>query len=131
MLIKRLCATNFLRCAATRHFSKEVIKPTDDAKTEVETYREVNNRPKHLLHMSNADLQAADPELVASEMKELIKEARAKIKPVIKAMSDEELDSMIMTLEEAKKDNSVVIFDQRWNDVMSQLGITLEELRTI
>ena len=105
MLIKRLCATNFLRRSACRSFSKEVTKPEPDQKTEIETYKQVDNRPKHLLHMTNEDFQAPDPELVSSEMKELIKEARAKIKPVLKAMSDEELDSIIITLEEAKKDS--------------------------
>ena len=43
--------------------------------------------------------------MIASEMKDLILEARDKIKPVVKAMSDAELKELIMTLEEAKEDN--------------------------
>jgi hypothetical protein len=38
-------------------------------------------------------------------MKELIAEARAKIKPVIHAMSKEELNSLLISLEDAKKNN--------------------------
>ena len=55
--------------------------------------------------MTNEDFLRPDPELVQSEMAELIKEAREKIKPVIKAMSDEELNSILKTLEEAKADS--------------------------
>jgi len=43
--------------------------------------------------------------MVAADMKDLILEARDKIKPVIQAMPEEELRSLIMTLDEAKKDH--------------------------
>ena len=38
-------------------------------------------------------------------MKDLILEARDKIKPVVQAMPEEELKALILTLEEAKKDS--------------------------
>ena len=47
--------------------------------------------------------------MIASEIKDLILEARDKIKPVVKAMPEEELRDLILTLEEAKKDNQVII----------------------
>ena len=63
---------------------------------------------KHLQHRTNADLQAPDKEIIEAEMKELIKEARAKIKPVIKAMSDEEVKSICKSLDEMKKDGQMI-----------------------
>ena len=44
-----------------------------------------------MLHLKSEDLAKPDAELIKSEMAELIKEARSKIKPVLKAMSDAEL----------------------------------------
>jgi len=41
--------------------------------------------------------------MIASEMKDLILEARDKIKPVVKAMPDHELKELINTLEEVKQ----------------------------
>ena len=81
--------------------------------------------------MTSEDLAKPDPMFVKSEMAELIKEARDKIKPVIKVMSDEELDSIIMTLEDAKKDKSIILHTAPYEEVLLQLGITLEELRVI
>lgn len=52
--------------------------------------------------MTNEDINAPDAQMLASEMKDLILEARDKIKPVVKAMPDEELKELILTLEEAK-----------------------------
>ena len=54
--------------------------------------------------MSAEDLVKPDKFLVEIEMRELIEEARAKIRPVIKAMSDEELRSICKSLDEAKQD---------------------------
>lgn len=42
-------------------------------------------------------------------MAELIKEARHKIKPVLNAMSKEELDRLVLDLEETKKTNKQLI----------------------
>jgi len=55
--------------------------------------------------MTSEDLAAPDKQMVASEMKDLILEARDKIKPVVQAMPEEELKALILTLEEAKKDS--------------------------
>ena len=52
--------------------------------------------------MTDIDLRKPDKEVIEADNIELIKEARAKIKPVIKAMSDEEVNAICMTLEEAK-----------------------------
>ena len=47
--------------------------------------------------------------MLASEMKDLIAEARDKIKPVVQAMPEEELKELLMTLEEAKEDKEIII----------------------
>ena len=73
----------------------EVIKP----------YREIDTRVKPIQQRTDAELRKPDQELIESEMAELIKEARHKIKPVIHAMSKEELDSLCIDLETAKKNN--------------------------
>lgn len=64
-------------------------------------------------------------------MKELIAEARSKIKPVIHAMSKEELNSLLISLEESKQDNQIIISPKYFNEVLDQIGITAEELRKI
>ena len=64
-------------------------------------------------------------------MKELIKEARAKIKPVIQVMSDEEVKAICKTIDELKKDGQVIFKDDASNDLLDKAGITLEELRKI
>lgn len=74
----------------------EMVKPT---------WRNVDTRVKALQHRTDADLII--PELVEADMVELIKEARSKIKPVINAMSKEELNKLVISLEEAKKDNKI------------------------
>ena len=65
-------------------------------------YRNIDTSVKHLQHMTDEDLAKPDKEMIASEMKDLILEARDKIKPVVKAMPDEELREIIKTLEEVK-----------------------------
>ena len=52
--------------------------------------------------MTDNELARPDPQTIASEMDELIKEARSKIKPVINAMSKEELDKLVLDLDQAK-----------------------------
>lgn len=65
-------------------------------------FRNIDTTPKHLLHMKTEDLAKPDTEMIKSEMAELIKEARSKIKPVLKAMSDAELKSLIKTVKEVE-----------------------------
>ena len=64
-------------------------------------------------------------------MKELIKEARAKIKPVIQAMPEEELRSLIKDIEEVKNDKDIVLSREAFYEVLTKTGLTLEELRLI
>ena len=52
--------------------------------------------------MTAEEITKPDAMMIASEMKDLILEARDKIKPVVRTMPDEELKSLILTLEEAK-----------------------------
>lgn len=47
--------------------------------------------------MTQADLEKPDAEIMKADLEELIKEARAKIKPVVKAMTDAELKSIVKT----------------------------------
>lgn len=68
-------------------------------------YRNIDTTVRHLQHMTNEDLEVADPQMVASEMKDLILEARDKIKPVIQTMPEEELRGLIKTLDDVKKDH--------------------------
>lgn len=67
-------------------------------------FRVIDTTPKHLLHMTSEDLLDPDPEIKKEEMIELIKEAKSKIRPVIKAMKDEELRSLIKSVEEVEGD---------------------------
>ena len=53
-------------------------------------------------HMTSEDLAKPDAQMVASEMKDLILEARDKIKPVIQTIPDDELRDLIKTLDEVK-----------------------------
>ena len=48
-----------------------------------EEFRDVDNTPKHLLHMTDEDLKPKSPVVLRDELNELIKEAKSKIKPVL------------------------------------------------
>jgi len=61
----------------------------------------------------------------------LLEEARAKIKPVLKVMSDEELDSICSDMADLQKDKQVFINRDKFHQIMERNGITLEELRKI
>ena len=63
--------------------------------------------------MTDIDLRKPDKEVIEADNLELIKEARAKIKPVIQAMSPEEVNAICMTLEEAKKDKELALVEHR------------------
>lgn len=114
---------------ATKEVIELAIKQAEDKEIEKPTYRNVDTRVKSLQHLTDADLK--DNQLSADDMKELIAEARAKIKPVIHAMSKEELNSLLISLEDAKKNNQIVITKKYFNEVLDQIGITSEELRKI
>ena len=57
--------------------------------------------------MTAEDFNKPDRELMKSELDELIKEARAKILPVFQILSDDELKSLIKSVEEVKGDKQV------------------------
>ena len=81
--------------------------------------------------MSDIDLQDLDPALKQADLEELIKEARSKIKPVIKAMTNKELESLIMREEDAEGNKKIIINKPRYYGLLEQHGITIEELRKI
>ena len=68
----------------------------------MQPYKGNDTTVKHLLHRTNEDLMTPDKETTEAEMAILLEEARAKIKPVIKIMSDEELDSLMMDMQAMK-----------------------------
>lgn len=81
--------------------------------------------------MTAEDFAKPDRELMKHELDELIKEAREKIKPVFQILSDQELKSLIKSVEEVKGDRQVIINRPKFYDVLSKNNITLEELRKI
>jgi hypothetical protein len=78
------------------------VKSEENTDVAKPAFRNIDTMPKHLLHMSAEDLVKPDVEMIQSEMAELIKEARSKIKPVLKAMTDAELKSLIKTVKEVE-----------------------------
>jgi hypothetical protein len=82
-------------------------------------FRNIDTTPKHLLHMTVEDLAKPDAEMMKSEMAELIKEARSKIKPVLKAMSDAELKSLIKTVKEVEGNKQIIINRPKFYEVLS------------
>ncbi len=81
--------------------------------------------------MKAEDFNKPDRELMKSELDELIKEARAKILPIFQILSDDELKSLIKSVEEVKGDKQVIIHRPKFYEVLSKNKITLEELRKI
>ncbi len=81
--------------------------------------------------MTAEDLLDPDPEIKKADMLELIKEARSKIRPVIKAMSDAELRSLIKSVEEVHGDPQVIVNRPKFMDLLVINGISLEVLRKI
>ena len=114
--------------------NSEIDKSAAEDKSDLvpgKPYRNINTHVKHLQHMTSEDLAAPDPQMVASTMKDLILEAKDKIRPVVKAMPEEELKEILMTLEEAKQDGQIVIHRAEFYQVIERIGVTLEELRKI
>lgn len=74
-----------------------------------ETYKDIDNRPKNLLHMTEEDLQPKSPAVLREELNELIKEAKTKIKPV--RMSDEDREKYIKPLEDANENKDLLDID--------------------
>lgn len=66
-----------------------------------------------------------------ADLKELIKEARSKILPVIQTISDEEFRSIVKSIAVVREDKQVVINEASFFDILHKNEITLEELRKI
>ena len=67
-----------------------------------EEFRNVDNTPKNLLHMTDEDMLPESAEKLRDDWNELVKEARSKIKPVL--MSIEDRDKYIRPKEDMEKD---------------------------
>tara|TARA_B110000285_G_C14881545_1_gene494158 strand:- start:205 stop:675 length:471 start_codon:yes stop_codon:yes gene_type:complete len=94
-----------------------------------EEFRNIDNTPKHLLHMTEEDLIPKSPAVLRDELTELIKEAKSKIKPV---MMDPSLrDCLLMTDEEAKANKDLINTDGRQHALLIAENISLEVLRKI
>ena len=82
--------------------------------------------------MTDEDLEiSVDKEIREADLQELIKEARSKIKPVLKTISDEEFKSIVKSIEDVENDKRVIINEARFHHILRQNDITLEELRKI
>lgn len=83
------------------------------------------------MHMTAEDFLEPSKEQAAADLKDLILEARDKIKPVLKIMSDEELKSIVKSIEDVKGDKQVIVNESRFFEMIRKHDITLEELRKI
>ena len=66
-----------------------------------EPYRDIDNTPKNLIHMTDEDMQTKSPAVLRYELDELIKEAKSKIKPVM--MSESNKKKYIGSMEDFEK----------------------------
>lgn len=71
-----------------------------------ETYKDIDNTPKQLIHMTEEDLQSKSPAVLREELNELIKEAKTKIKPV--QMSEEDREKYIQPLEDLNENKDLI-----------------------
>lgn len=99
---------------------------------DIQPFVEIDNKPKHLLHMTDEDMRVKSPEELRFELDELIKEAKSKIVPV--QMSLEDREKYITTKEEADRMKAeLVLFEivPRGMALLDSENITLEILRKI
>ena len=87
-------------------------------KEEEPLFRNIDTMPKHLLHQTEADLIVPDKAMKEADLKELIKEARSKILPVIQTISDEEFKSIVKSIEVIKEDKQVIINEASFFDIL-------------
>jgi len=77
-----------------------------NSKIPKEEFKDIDNTPKHLLHMTEEDMTPKSPAVLREELNELIKEAKSKIKPV---MIDPLFEKhIIITKEEAAKNKNII-----------------------
>jgi hypothetical protein len=97
-----------------------------------EEFRNIDNTPKHLLHMTDEDFKPKSPAVIREELQELIKEAKSKIKPVLMHPSDK--DKYIKTHEDYEKMHDgwkLVNIDPKGYAILDAHDISLEILRKI
>ena len=82
----------------------ETMLKVVDEQIPKEPYKNIDNTPKHLLHMTEADFMPKSPALLREELLELIKEAKSKIKPVL--MSPQDRDKYIESADNWKVKDS-------------------------
>ena len=80
--------TDKINNAANQHEKLNVLNEMlegilESVKPPEEEFRDIDTRPKHLLHMTEEDMLPKAPEILREELNELIKEAKQKIKPVL------------------------------------------------
>jgi hypothetical protein len=110
----------------------ELMLAKVDLEMPKEPYRNINNTPKHLIHMTDEDLQPKPPAVMKEELQELIKEARSKIKPVQMSRGDQ--DRYIKPAEDFEKMHDgwkLRKIDGRGMKLLDDEGISLEILRKI
>lgn len=87
---------------ATKQTTEMAVRAQEESEMIKPTWRNVDTSVKSLLHRKDAELLVPSRDILEADMVELIKEARSKIKPVINAMSKEELNKLVISLEDAK-----------------------------
>lgn len=57
---------------------------------DIQPFVDIDNRPKHLLHLTEEDVRVKSPEELRFELDNLIKEAKSKIVPVNMSLEERE-----------------------------------------
>ena len=100
-----------------------------NAKIPKEEFKNIDNTPKNLIHMTEEDLKPKSPAVLREELNELIKEAKSKIKPV--RMDPLFKKQILMSQEEAANNKDIIEFEWRSHELLDVEGISLEILRKI
>lgn len=95
-------------------------------------YKNIDNTPKHLMHITDEDLRVKSPDELREELMHLVNEAKSKIKPVLMTQMDR--DKYILSKDDFEKmHDDVTLFkiDTEGMKLLDDEGITLEILRKI
>ena len=110
----------------------ETMLKVVDEQIPKEEFRNIDNTPKHLIHMTDADFTPKSPAVLREELTEVIKEAKSKIKPVL--MSKQDREKYIQSAEAWKeKHDNLTLFEHqpRGMQLLENEDISLEVLRKI
>ena len=110
---------------------KLMLQTVDDQIPKV-PFKNIDNTPKHLMHITDEDIRVKSPEQLREELTHLVNEAKSKIKPVMMTQMDR--DQYILSKEEfEKRHDGVTLFkiDPEGMRLLDEEGITLEILRKI